>query len=193
MITTIRSIRRAAALGLGGTAVAIALAACGGGGTVTADETTSAAAETTTASESATETESTEASASESATESAAPETSEAAAPVTEDDLNAAKQNWVDFYTAVGNKDYEGACRLVVLPGSKQPMTDDLVKQCAEGASSDPNVDQISPELAAQVTPELLDARDNGDGTIMVSIQGQDMPYPNIKGDDGKWYLEAQL
>lgn len=183
MKRTVLKARMAGAVGLASISM-IALAACGGGGSVTTGgenekSTTEASSEPATS----------EAPTSEAATTEAP--TSEAVAPgeITDQDLDAAEQTFIDFFTAAANKDYATACKKTINPATKEPMTDADAQLCAKNLESSSSAEGIDPSLASYVTKENLEAKASDDGTIKISIMGSEFPYSLSKAADGNWYI----
>lgn len=184
MNATITRARRAAVAGLGGTALALTLAACGGGGDETA--TSAAASSAAATSEAASEAATSETATSEAASSPAAAPTQ----PATDADLEPAKQRFVDFYQATGNGDLEGACAMVLDPSTGKDMaSSDLKDTCTQALESSQSTYAANKDT---VTADGLDAQLAPDGTVTVSPKGAsgELQVPIAKGADGQLYVD---
>lgn len=171
-----KSVRRSAVV-LGATAVAVGAAACGG-----STETTEADPATEEQAEEATE----ESAAEEETTEDEAAE-GEAEA-FSDEDLQGASDRFYEFleYTVTG--DFEAACGMVLNPVTDEPMSGEEAEACAGGMEGT-SASQLDESALDAISPEDIEATDNGDGTVAISMMGSDFPYGMTKGSDGEWYI----
>lgn len=175
-----KSVRRSAVV-LGAAAVAVGAAACGGSTETTeADPATEEQAEETT--EEATE----ESAAEEETTEEEAAE-GEAEA-FSDEDLQGASDRFYEFleYTVTG--DFEAACGMVLNPVTDEPMSGEEAEACAGGMEGS-SASQLDESALDAISPDDIEATDNGDGTVAISMMGSDFPYGMTKGSDGEWYI----
>lgn len=171
-----KSVRRSAVV-LGAAAVAVGAAACGG-----STETTEADPATEEQAEEATE----ESAAEEETTEDEAAE-GEAEA-FSDEDLQGASDRFYEFleYTVTG--DFEAACGMVLNPVTDEPMSGEEAEACAGGMEGT-SASQLDESALDAISPEDIEATDNGDGTVAISMMGSDFPYGMTKGSDGEWYI----
>lgn len=171
-----KSVRRSAVV-LGAAAVAVGAAACGG-----STETTEADPATEEQAEEATE----ESAAEEETTEEEAAE-GEAEA-FSDEDLQGASDRFYEFleYTVTG--DFEAACGMVLNPVTDEPMSGEEAEACAGGMEGT-SASQLDESALDAISAEDIEATDNGDGTVAISMMGSDFPYGMTKGSDGEWYI----
>ncbi|WP_114854938.1 hypothetical protein [Brachybacterium sp. YJGR34] len=197
MTSIMRRTVRGVAAGLGALAIVAGAAACGGNEEeptteeteVVEDEGAAADEEDGASDEGAEE----DAASDEGAEEEPAEEdgADEGATEVTEDDLTAAEQQAIAFFSAIGEQDAEAACGLVYDPAADAPISGDVLAGCAEGLESTGMMESFTPEVVALFTEDTLESTANEDGTITVSASGS--PFTMVKASDGKWYLSQDF
>lgn len=192
-MTKTSTLRRGAGIALGSATLALALAACGSGGSVkTADPTTEAA--TTSAAAPA---ESSSAAPAATTSAAAPAESSSAAAPagdLSETDITAAKQRFLDFVTAAVNKDGKGACSIMLDPTASEPTPiapGPVLDGCAQGIEGEADSIGMTPDQVASLTPDMLEGTAQPDGSVKISAGGQEFPFPMVRAGDGNWYINA--
>lgn len=179
MSRTTRSIGRGAAAGAGALALMLGAAACTGGDQERPEEPTGA--------------------------QQGAPapdeeETSHAAGdggggsstgPVEEAELVAASQRFVDALQVLDDQDWEAACGFVLDPTTGTAPEGERLQECVDGVEPAlaPQADQLRPGTFDVIEPSMVEASDNGDGTVSLSVLGEDIDIPMVRGVDGAWYL----
>ncbi|EWS82974.1 hypothetical protein BF93_06440 [Brachybacterium phenoliresistens] len=188
MNSIVRRAGRGSTLLVGSVALAFSLAACGGGSEDPAEPTAeeTAAEETTedTAAEETTE------EAAEEATEETTEEGAEdpaAGGEVTDEDLTAAKEQFVAFVGALGEQDAAKACGFMLDPSTGEPVSDANLETCTSQLESTGMMDTFTPEVASMITTDMINATGNPDGTITLDMSGSKVNM--AKASDGKWYF----
>ncbi|MFC7458052.1 hypothetical protein ACFQS2_12730 [Brachybacterium sp. GCM10030267] len=115
----------------------------------------------------------------------------ENAGEVGEQDVSAAKEQMIGFIQALGDKDAEAACGFVLDPATDQPVEGASATACVETITDSDQYQALSPQAAAMVTEDMLEADPRDDGTIAISVPGIDTEVPMARGDDGSWYIKA--
>lgn len=202
MHTFVRTLARRASIGLGAMALVLTAAACGG-----EDTSDPAAEQDPGVEEAAPEGEGPEASdgdQSDAGGDDADGEDSvddgasdggvsdgggEAAGELSEEDLEAAKQRWVEFIHAVDAQDAEAACGYMLHPETGETGEGD--PECEEGLE-ETVLPQVESGEYAELDASLVEAEDNGDGTVTVTLDGEPFPLPMGQGEDGDWYITDQ-
>lgn len=185
MNATIRSAGRSSSILIGTVALAFSLGACSGSEEPPAEET--AAEEETT--EEMTQEETTEEDTAEETTEEemTEEEAGGAAADVTEEDLSAAKGQFIGFVQALGEKDATKACGFMIDPSTGEPVADENLETCASTLESSGMMDTFTPEMAGMISEDMLTATANDDGTITLDLSGSELKM--VKASDDKWYF----
>lgn len=218
MTSTMRRTVRGTAAGLGALAIITGASACGsllGGGdggdgekttteeqpaegdgsdkateeATTAEEEASGAAEGVASAEESAAAEG-ETSAEEATTDAAA-EGDDAAAgeALSDEDITAASERFVDFIHVLDDGDPVAACAFVVNPATGEPMTGDEATACGDGLA--PSMEGLEPGSMDVIDASMIEATDNGDGTVGITMGGTDFPYSMTKGSDGEWYVSV--
>lgn len=104
--------------------------------------------------------------------------------------IDAAKQRWVEFMQAVGSGDGAKACEYLLHPETGE--TGDEDPECAETFEEE-LISQIEGGAYDELDASLVDAEDNGDGTVTIMLDGRPFPMVMTPGDDGAWYLTTPL
>lgn len=187
-----RTVRRSAVT-LGAVALALGAAACGGSSDA---ESGDSGEDTATTEEAAAEDEATEedtAAEEDTATEedSAAEEGDEAATELTEEDLTAAEERFLEFLQVADDGDHEATCGYVLDPNTGEPAEGDRVQDCADNISG--TLDSLEPGTFDILTADDIEATDNGDGTVSISLMGSEYPLGMARASDGEWYVSESM
>lgn len=182
MTSTMRRTVRGTASALGALAIIAGASACGsllGGG----DE-----GEKSTSEEQPAEGEGSD---EETTTDSAA-EGDDAAAgeALSDEDIAAASERFVEFIHVLDDGDPVAACAFVVNPATGEPMTGDEATACGDGLA--PSMEGLEPGSMDVIDASMIEATDNGDGTVGITMGGTEFPYSMTKGSDGEWYVSVQ-
>lgn len=121
----------------------------------------------------------------------AAPSDGGGESPYDDEQLDAASQRFVDILQVLDDQDWEAACGMVLDPTTGTAPEGDRLQECVDG------LEPMKGELAGQLEPGAFDgvdasmitATDNGDGTVSLSVLGEDLGIPMTLADDGSWYL----
>lgn len=105
---------------------------------------------------------------------------------LSEQDLEAAQQRWVDFIGALDEQDAEYACSYLLNPETGQ--TGDGDAEC-EAAFEEDVMPQVDGDEFAGLDVSMIDAEDNGDGSVTILLDGQPFPLPLVEGEDGERYI----
>lgn len=132
-----------------------------------------------------------ETSAEETTTDSAA-EGDDAAAgeALSDEDIAAASERFVEFIHVLDDGDPVAACAFVVNPATGEPMTGDEATACGDGLA--PSMEGLEPGSMDVIDASMIEATDNGDGTVGITMGGTEFPYSMTKGSDGEWYVSVQ-
>lgn len=129
-------------------------------------------------------------------TASATPESSDgggekSASPFSEEELGAASQRFVDVLQVIDDQDWEAACGFVLDPTTGKAPEGERLQECADGVepAMAGHADQLQPGMFDGVDPSMVQASDNGDDTVSLSVIGEDLDIPMVQGEDGQWYL----
>lgn len=180
--TQCRIVRRAAA-GVGALALLLGAAACTGGDEEPRGSESSTAQEAApTAGEDAQPTQE---------PTTTAPSDGGGESPFTEEELEAASQRFVEVLRVLDDQDWEAACGMVLDPTTGTAPEGERLRDCAEGAESAvaDRAALLEPGVFDAVEPSMITARDNGDGTVSLSVLDEDLGIPMSPGEDGRWYL----
>jgi hypothetical protein len=111
----------------------------------------------------------------------------EAAGPVDQAGLDAASQRFVDFIQVMDDGDGEAACAFFIDPTTDEPVAGETLTQCGEMIA--PQMEAFEPGSMDIVDVSMVEATDNGDGTVGISLGGSEFPYSMSQGEDGEWYM----
>lgn len=111
--------------------------------------------------------------------------------PFDQEELDAASQRFVELLHVLDDQDWEAACGMVLDPSTGTAPEGERLQECADG------VEPVFAELTEQLEPgafdavdaSMIEAADEGDGTVTLSVLGQDLDVPMVPGEDGRWYL----
>lgn len=111
--------------------------------------------------------------------------------PYSDQELAAASQRFVDVLQVLDDQDWEAACGMVLDPTTGTAPEGERLQECVDGVQ--PVIADQAETLEAgtfdAVDPSMIEASDNGDGTVSLSVLGNDLAVPMTLGDDGSWYL----
>lgn len=111
--------------------------------------------------------------------------------PFGDEELEAASQRFVDLLHVLDDQDWDAACGMVLDPATGTAPEGERLQECADG------VEPVLGERAAQLEPgtfdaidaSMVEAHDDGDGTVSLSVLGEELDVPMAPGQDGRWYL----
>ena len=174
-----RSILRGTATGMGALALLLGAAACTGG----EEESPSSPPTTSSASEDAQPTQ-------ESGAEGAASDGG-GESPFSDEELDAASQRFLDVLQVLDDQDWEAACGMVLDPSTGTAPEGERLQDCVDGVEPviGDRAEQLEPGAFDAIDPSMIEASDNGDGTVSLSVLGNDLDIPMAPGYDGRWYL----
>lgn len=174
-----RSTVRSTAVGAGVLALALGAAACTGG-EEEPDGQTSSASSTADAPQTSEE----------------APQPSDGGGekntgPFSDEELGAAAQRFVDGLQVLDDQDWEAACGFVLDPTTGTAPEGDRIQDCADGVEPAfaSHADLLEPGMFDAIEPSMVEVSDNGDGTVSLSVLGEQLDVAMTQGDDGLWYL----
>lgn len=217
MKTRIRRTGRALAVGLGALALSVGATACSLGGDEESSTDTEVASEDTGADEdeaasddgaddstaddtAADDTAEDDAAASDDGADGAAAddaaaddaaddeESSDGATEASDEDLQAATDQVMGFFQALGDQDPEAACGFMLDPTTGEAMDGQMLDLCVSSIEESGQLDQFTPEMMDLITEDMMEAKDNGDGTITVTMAGASSVTME-QGSDGEWYI----
>lgn len=181
MHSTLRTTVRSTACGLGVLALALTAAGCGGSGSdekPTSEPSTSSAPASPTA-------------------DSPAPSDGGSAAPAPSDaggdETTAASERFIEFMQVLDDSDWEGACAFALDPTTGKPTEGANRTACAAGLQRQIEISmggKLQPGMFDSLTPAQVKAAPGPDGTVTLTVMGQEFPMAMRKADDGKWYLD---
>lgn len=176
--TSPRSILRRAAVSTGAFALALAAAACTGG--------EPEQSEPTSAEQPAPEDASTPASGDESGEEN-----DEVAGPFSEDELELASARLLEALELLEDRDWEGTCAMVLDPSTGTAPEGERLSECVERVEPAVSayVDGLEPGAFEAIEPSMVQAVDEGDGSVSLSIMDQAVAVPMVPGEDDRWYF----
>ena len=171
---------RRAAVGVGAFVLALGAVACTGGD----DEQSETPESTPTATDSPAEGSEATPSASDGGGE-------RDAGPFSDEELEDASARFVDGLHRLDDQDWEAACGLVLDPSTGTAPEGERLQECTDGV--EPAVaayaDVLEPGMFDAIEPSMVEATDNGDGTVSLSIGDQPVDIPMVQGDDDEWYF----
>ena len=114
-----------------------------------------------------------------------------ATSPFSEEELGAASQRFVDVLQVIDDQDWEAACGFVLDPTTGKAPEGERLQECADGVepAMAGHADQLQPGMFDGVEPSMVQASDNGDDTVSLSVMGEGLDIPMVQGQDGQWYL----
>ncbi|WP_151904713.1 hypothetical protein [Brachybacterium ginsengisoli] len=111
--------------------------------------------------------------------------------PFSRDELDAASARFVDILQVLDDGDWEAACGMVLDPTTGAAPEGDRLQECVDGVESElgGRSDLVDPGAFDSMDASMVEAEDTGDGTVALSVLGNDLDIPMAPGDDGRWYL----
>ena len=129
-------------------------------------------------------------------TEESAPASSDgggetAGSPFSDEQLEAASQRFVEGLQLLDDQDWDAACALVLDPATHAAPEGERLQDCVDGvepalASSS---ELLVPGRFDVIDTSMVEAVDNGDGTVSLSLLGEPLDIPMVQGDDQEWYF----
>lgn len=207
MTISLRGISRTSAVAISASALALTLAACGGGSSPEASSSAAPAsssaaptseastmeagtAEATSSGAASSGAAPSEASSSQSATsEAASSDSSDGLKKMTKADVKPARQLVVDFYKKAGKGDYKGACKLGYDPTTKGSPSSDFISACAGALEGQKETLEQAGDL---ITMDSLSGKLK-DGQVEVSFKGAGggTALTVVRAADGKLYMKS--
>ncbi|ATG53213.1 hypothetical protein CFK38_10570 [Brachybacterium vulturis] len=177
-----RSILRGTATGMGAIALLWGAAACTGGEEASPSAPQSPSAEA--------DDQPTDAPTTEAATENPASDGG-GESPFSDAELEAASQRFVEVLQVLDDQDWEAACGMVLDPSTGTAPEGERLQDCVDGVEPviGDRAEQLAPGAFDAIDTSMVEASDNGDGTVSLSVLGNDLGIPMAPGDDGRWYL----
>ncbi len=119
------------------------------------------------------------------------PAASDGGGDVSDEDLAAATDRFLGFLAVMDDQDWDSACTYVLDPRTGTAPEGERLQECADGArgAMAEYEDLLQPGVFDQVDASMVTAEPEEDGTIALSLLGQGIDVPMIRGDDGQWYL----
>lgn len=102
-------------------------------------------------------------------------------------ELDAASERFVEFVQVMDDGDGEKTCSFFIDPTTDKPVEGETLTKCGELLAS--QEEGLEPGSMDMIDPSMVEASDNGDGTVSISMMGSEFPYPMAKADDGEWYM----
>lgn len=109
-----------------------------------------------------------------------------AAGELSQEDLDAATDRFVGFLQVIDDHDFDGACAYLLDPATGETGEGDT--ECTDALEQELG-GMIQPGMFDQVEASMLEAEDNGDGTVTIGVMGDPFPLPMGQGEDGEWYV----
>jgi hypothetical protein len=112
--------------------------------------------------------------------------------PFTDQQLDAAAVRVIEALQVIDDQDWATACGFVLDPGTGTAPEGERLQACADAMSGSLGdvAAQLQPGTFDVLEPSMVDATDQGDGTVAVSIAGAALEdVPLVLGADGQWYL----
>lgn len=193
MTTFLRTTLTRTATGLGAVALALGAAACtaGGeeepvesdGGTTAETEGDGAASDAGGASDDGGESDAEQPAASDGGGEG----------EIGEEDLSVAGDRLLEALQTADDGDAEALCAYTLDPQTNLPPEGEALEECATGVEETVQElfgGELQPGMFDIIQREMIETSDNGDGTIAVSMNGQDAGFRMVQGADDQWYLQ---
>jgi len=102
-------------------------------------------------------------------------------------ELDAASERFVEFVQVMDDGDGEKTCSFFIDPTTDKPVEGETLTKCGEMLAS--QEEGLEPGSMDMIDASMVEASDNGDGTVSISMMGSEFPYPMAKADDGEWYM----
>lgn len=114
-----------------------------------------------------------------------------AGSPFSDEQLESASQRFVEGLQLLDDHDWEAACSFVLDPTTATAPVGERLQDCADGV--EPALASYSELLVPGrfdvIDPAMVEASDNGDGTVSLSLLGEPLDIPMVQGDDQEWYF----
>lgn len=114
-----------------------------------------------------------------------------AGSPFSDEQLEAASQRFVEGLQLLDDQDWDAACALVLDPTTGTAPEGERLQECADGV--EPALASYSELLVPGrfdvIDTSMVEAVDNGDGTVSLSLLGEPLDIPMVQGDDQEWYF----
>ena len=114
-----------------------------------------------------------------------------AGSPFSDEQLEAASQRFVEGLQLLDDQDWDAACALVLDPTTRTAPEGERLQECADGV--EPALASYSELLVPGrfdvIDTSMVEAVDNGDGTVSLSLLGEPLDIPMVQGDDQEWYF----
>jgi len=106
-------------------------------------------------------------------------------------ELDAASQRFLEALQALGDQDWESACDVVLDPTTGTAPVGERLTKCVDGAERElaEQAAALEPGMFDALDVSMIEASDNGDGTVTLSVLGEELDIPMAPGDDDRWYL----
>ncbi|ASK66987.1 hypothetical protein CFK39_00820 [Brachybacterium avium] len=106
-------------------------------------------------------------------------------------ELDAASQRFLDLLQVIDDHDWESACGMVLDPTTGSAPEGERLQDCVDGVEPvfAAQAELLEPGAFDALDASMIQASDNGDGTVSLSVLGNDLDIPMAPGDDGRWYL----
>lgn len=114
-----------------------------------------------------------------------------ATSPFADAELDAASQRLLDALQVLDDQDWEAACAMVLDPSTGTAPEGERLQECVDRAEPalGEQAGSLEPGAFDALDVSMIEASDNGDDTVALSILGEDLGIPMAPGDDGRWYL----
>ena len=111
--------------------------------------------------------------------------------PFDQEELDAASQRFVDLLQVIDDQDWEAACGMVLDPRTGTAPEGARLEECADRVESvfAERTEPLAPGAFDALDATMVEAVDEGDGTVSLSVLGDVLDIPMVQGRDGLWYL----
>lgn len=115
----------------------------------------------------------------------------ETAEPFSEDELERAAERFVEALALLEDRDWAGTCAMVLDPSTGKAPEGERLSDCVEDVRPAVSgyADGLEPGALDAIEPSMVEAVDEGDGSVSLSIMDQPVDVPMVPGDDGRWYF----
>ena len=118
-------------------------------------------------------------------------ESGEQAGPFSEQELEGASARFVEALERLEDRDWEGTCAMVLDPSTGTAPEGERLSDCVEDVRPAVSgyADGLEPGALDAIEPSMVEAVDEGDGSVSLSIMDQPVDVPMVPGEDGRWYF----
>lgn len=111
--------------------------------------------------------------------------------PFSDAELAAASERFVEFLHVLDDRDWEAACDTVLDPTTGRAPEGERLEDCVDGVEPTfaEQPEMLRPGAFDAVDASMVGAADSGDGTVALSVLGDELEIPMAPGEDGRWYL----